>query len=125
MSESWVNHGLIALDPTDTEKWVKKDISEGERRLMVAVLKDAIECFQKHALARSPGEQELLRKEEEWFFSRKDRKEPLSFENICEALQLDPDYIRQGLLHWKKMKRQRTTWTAVGARRREAWRMVR
>jgi len=108
MSESWVNHGLVALDPRDTEKWVKKDISEGERRLMAAVLKDAIECFQKHALARSPGEQHLLKEEEEWFFSSKVRKEPpLSFENICEALQLDPDYIRRGLLSWKTEKFKR------------------
>ena len=100
MSRSWVD--LIALDPTDAEKWVKKDISEGEQRLMVAVMKDAIDCFQSYALARSPWEQDLFKKEEEWFFSRKDRKEPFPFEIICEALQLDPDYIRRGLLVWKQ-----------------------
>jgi hypothetical protein len=108
MSESWVNYGLIALDPTDTEKWVRKDIHEGERRLMVAVLKNAIECFQKHASARGLGEEELFRKEEEWFFSRKDRKEHLSFGYICEALELDPDYIRRGLLLWKQSARCRS-----------------
>ena len=27
-----------------------------------------------------------------------------SFENICETLQLHPDYIRQGLMGWKEAK---------------------
>jgi hypothetical protein len=27
-----------------------------------------------------------------------------SFENVCEHLQLDPSYIRQGLVRWKADK---------------------
>ena len=37
----------------------------------------------------------ILEKNSDWFFS---------FENICETLQLHPDYIRQGLICWKEAK---------------------
>ena len=44
-----VAHGWVALDPVDTgviEKLFKKDIHEGEKELMLAVLQDAVECVQ-------------------------------------------------------------------------------
>jgi len=31
------------------------------------------------------------------WFSSPDRSEPFSFENVCDALRLDPDYVRRGL----------------------------
>jgi hypothetical protein len=103
MERPRVTYRPAVLDPTDNEKWLRKDICEGEERLMIAVLKDAVDCFQNCVLAQNPREQELLRQEEEWFLE-KDSKEPFSFENICETLQLDPDYLRQGLMSWKKAK---------------------
>jgi hypothetical protein len=29
-----------------------------------------------------------------------DRKWPFSFENVCEILKLDIDYVRHGLIRW-------------------------
>ena len=37
-----------------------------------------------------------------------------SFENICETLQLNPGYIRRGLLVWKQAKRQSHSVTNKG-----------
>ncbi len=73
---------------------------EPERRLVVALLQDAVECFQKHLFARDRKKRQLFRDAEEWICST-DRTWPFSFENVCEVLQLDPDYVRQGLLAWK------------------------
>ena len=101
-----VSHGCVALDPTDIgviEKLFKKNIREREERLMLAVLESAVEDFQKYVLARKPSGKKLFQQAEEWFLE-KDSDDLFSFENICETLQLHPDYIRQGLLRWKEAK---------------------
>ena len=77
------------------ESVYKKNIREGEERLMLAVLESAVEDFQKYVLARKPRGKQLFQHAEEWFLDR-DSDELFSFENICDTLQLHPDYIRQG-----------------------------
>jgi hypothetical protein len=72
---------------------------DGERRLMLAVLMDAVRLtrsLQARAMHRHlplVKEQELHR-ELSWFFSS-DRSHPFAFENICDALGLNADYIRR------------------------------
>ena len=70
---------------------------------MLAVLDNAIECFQKYVLAQRERERRLFREAEEWILER-NSDWFFSFENICETLELYPDYIRQGLLCWKEAK---------------------
>jgi hypothetical protein len=70
---------------------------------MLAVLESAVEDFQKYALARHPSGKKLFQQAEEWFLE-KDSDELFSFSNICETLQLHPDYIRQGLMAWKEAR---------------------
>jgi hypothetical protein len=104
--QALVAHGWVALDPADTgviEKLFKKDIRDGEKKLMLAVLASAIEHFQKYVLARKPSGKMRFQEAEEWFLG-KDSDGLFSFENICQTLQLHPDYIRQGLLRWKEAK---------------------
>jgi len=106
--QALVAHGWIALDPADTgviEKLFKKDIREGEEKLMLAVLADAIDHFQKHVVAKDEKGRKLFQEAEEWFLE-KDSDGLFSFEYVCDTLQLRPDYIRQGLLSWKKAKRK-------------------
>lgn len=105
--QALVAHGWVALDPADTgviEKLFKKDIREGEEKLMLAVLASAIEHFQKHVLSKDEKGRELFQEAEEWFLE-KDSDQLFSFEYICETLGLHPDYLRQGLLSWKEAKR--------------------
>ena len=101
-----VTNGWISLDPADMgliEAVYKKTIREGEERLMLAVLENAVEYFQKYVLARKPSGKKLFQQAEEWFLE-KDSDELFSFENICETLQLYPHYIRQGLMVWKEAR---------------------
>ena len=98
----------ISFDPLDgeiIERLSKKDIREGEEKLMLAVLASAIEHFQKHVLAKDEKGRELFQEAEEWFLE-KDSDQLFSFEYICETLGLHPDYLRQGLLSWKEAKRK-------------------
>jgi hypothetical protein len=75
-----------------------------ERVLMLAVLQDAVACFQEHILAKCKRKQSLHREAEEWI-ANSDRSYLFSFENVCEMLGLDASYMRQGLLRWKRTVR--------------------
>ena len=104
--QALVAHGWIVLDPADIgliESVYKKSLREGEERLMLAVLESAVEDFQKYVLARNLRGKKLFQQAEAWFLE-KNSDELFSFENICETLQLHPDYIRQGLMVWKEAK---------------------
>ena len=78
----------------------QKAPAEGERRLMLAVLGDAIECFQKHLWATDRQHRGLHDEAELWFLA----DEPgwlFSFVSICEACDINPAFLREGLLAWK------------------------
>ena len=67
---------------------------QGEKRLLLAMLEDAVHCFQTYLLARKPHERRLFQEAEEWIDSR-DSQWFFSFENICHYLQKDPCSIRE------------------------------
>jgi hypothetical protein len=79
----------------------KKVPQEPEYRLIVAVLQDAIECFQKHLFARDQKARHLFEDAAEWLASD-DREWPYSFISICEVLDLNPAYLRSGLQTWQE-----------------------
>lgn len=72
---------------------------DGERRLMLAVLIDAVRAVNSQTLTTTPDlrvHREILR-ERGWFQSN-DRTELFSFANICDSLGLNADYIRRCVL---------------------------
>jgi hypothetical protein len=73
---------------------------DGERRLMVAVLEDAVDVYRKKCTARDRRSRELFEEAEAWIEST-DRTWLFSFENICDVLGIDADYLRRGLRAWK------------------------
>jgi hypothetical protein len=79
----------------------RKGAQEPERRLAVAILQDAVECFQKHVRSRDRKARQLFLDAEEWIRDE-DRSWPFSFENICELLHINSEYLRRGLLAWKE-----------------------
>ena len=72
-----------------------------ERLLMVAVLEDAIVCFQDNIAATCNRQRALYRDAEEWILDN-GYSYLFSFENVCEALDYDAAYLRQGLMRWKE-----------------------
>ena len=71
-----------------------------ERRLMLAVLEDAIDCFQKYAHTSDLRGRQLFAESYEWIMSP-DKRWLFSFENICQIVDMNADYIRQGLSRWR------------------------
>ncbi len=68
---------------------------------MMAMLEDAVACFQKYVSAQKTKEKAIFKEVEEWFWE-KDSDWFFSFENVAENLGMDPDYIRKGLSEWKE-----------------------
>ena len=66
---------------------------------MVAVLEDAIRVFCKNTGVHTTRARRLFDETAEWFESS-DVSWPFSFENICDALVLDPAWIRGLLGRW-------------------------
>jgi len=67
---------------------------------MLAVLEDALDCFQKYAIARDGHGQQLFDEAQHWITSN-DRGWFFSYENICETLEINPEYLRRGLETWR------------------------
>lgn len=72
-----------------------------EKRLMLAVLEDAVGAFQKYVNASNRRARRLFVEAEEWFESR-EMDSPFAFENVCEALNLEAEYVRRGLRSWRE-----------------------
>lgn len=70
---------------------------EGEKRLMIAVFKDAVECLEKYRSARNGVGKELYDNAIEWI-ANGGTEWLFSFDNICGLLGFDPDYTRAFLL---------------------------
>jgi hypothetical protein len=74
---------------------------EPEKKLMLAILEDAVACFQKYLFARDGKGKALHQEAGEWI-AGKSGNGIFSFDSVCEMLGLDPDYLRQGLAAWKR-----------------------
>ena len=70
---------------------------EGEKRLMLAILKDAVECLEKYRRSRTPIGRELYENALAWVEDR-GTDWLFSFSNICDLLGFDPDYLREFIL---------------------------
>jgi hypothetical protein len=78
----------------------RRSLFDGERRLMVAILEDAVEVYRKQAGATDRKRRQLFEDAESWIESA-DTKWIFSFENICDVLGIHSAYLRKGLRAWK------------------------
>lgn len=67
-----------------------------EIRLIAAVLQDAIDCYLKYYSAKTRRGKRIFTEAAQWIFTQDDDW-LFGFDNICEMLKLDPDYIRRVL----------------------------
>jgi hypothetical protein len=81
----------------------RKTLLQPEKKLMLAILEDAVNCFQDHHWARCGKSKQLFDETQEWIFGANDWV--FGFENVCSALGFDPEYIRVGLARWREKRR--------------------
>ena len=70
------------------------------KRLMLAVLEDAVRCYQTYANSRSRAQRRRFVEAEGWLMDRK-ADGAFAFETICETLGIDPNCLREGLRQWR------------------------
>src|SRR5215213_2443273 len=74
---------------------------EPEKRLMLAVLAEAVYCFQDNYPAQHGKRKQLFDSAQQWFFTG-NGDWLFSFENICSVLDFNPGYVRRGLAQWRE-----------------------
>jgi hypothetical protein len=70
------------------------------KRLMLAVLEDAMRCYQTYGNSRNRSQRRLFLEAEGWLMDRKGDG-PFAFETVCETLGIDPNCLREGLRRWR------------------------
>jgi|HubBroStandDraft_5_1064220.scaffolds.fasta_scaffold47814_1 hypothetical protein len=73
------------------------------KRLMLAILEDALRCLQKYAAAKSGARRLMYWEAEQWLYSEGGNA-LFSFTMVCETLGIEPEYLRSGLLQWRRMQ---------------------
>lgn len=68
----------------------------GEERLMLAILKDAVDCIERYCYGHRAGSRPDYEAALAWVRTR-DAVWLFSFENICLELDLNPDRLRSSL----------------------------
>jgi len=108
------------IDPVITDQFFghfSNPSSAGpEKELFAAVLADAFDCYCKYSRSRKQGEIRLFQEAQEWIFAENEDS-PLSFVSVCDALTLNPKYLRQKLLDHKNRGVARMEKSASNPRR--------
>ncbi len=68
-----------------------------EQRLMIAILEDAIYCFERFYGARDTSSRRQFRDAQDWLMNEPHCR-PFSFEHVCFILGLDAAAVREVLL---------------------------
>jgi len=67
---------------------------------MVAILADALDCYQKHMITSNVRRRKLFRDADRWIHS--EEYWVFSFRNICEVLGLDAQALREQARRWRR-----------------------
>jgi hypothetical protein len=81
----------------------RREFPEPESRLMLVVLQDALRCLDKYALTRNSNGKTLFQETEAWVFATNEDW-VFSFNNVCEALGFNPEYVRKRVMQWQTGK---------------------
>ena len=107
MYETYVTAGeLFAQDAVLPEQFYDEARSkelEPERRLMLAILTDAVRCYQTGVAVPGGTRSQVFAEAENWLFHTP-QKTPFSYEDVCGALEIDPAYLRKGLRRWRAQR---------------------
>jgi hypothetical protein len=105
----------------------EEGLGGGERKLMAAILSDGIEAYIAQCTNPLAARRKPINDAREWV-ETEDEAYVFSFDNVCEALGINPRYLRIGLLRyvagvgegrirgenpktaWKKIRRPRKRW---------------
>lgn len=96
--EAWSVAHNDTLIPAEYQDQRQRSQLDPEKRLMLAILRDAVACYRRNAGTQLGKRRRLFLEVETWIEDH--RSDCLfSFRNICDTLGIDPDYLTRGLFH--------------------------
>jgi hypothetical protein len=108
----------VAAEYYDTYR--RREPLEPEKELMLALLQDAVHCYRKYSAACDRAGRERFREAQSWIMDTS-TEGIFAFENVCDVLGIDPDYVRKGLRQWSEKQAAQSKFTrGEGLRRRAA-----
>jgi hypothetical protein len=105
VSEMAENNFIITTDDTSADTstvqqyfdmFRRGEHLEPEKSLLAAILEDAVQEYRKYSRAHDANGKKRFREVEEWIM-RGGNDWIFSFDNVCDLLGLDPEYVRRGL----------------------------
>ncbi len=98
-----IERGLFEPDVLIPEQVARRRRAalSGEKRLMLAVIENALDCYQKYIEATDRIGRTLFMEAAAWMESTSN-DDIFSFENISETLDINPEYFRRGVAAWHK-----------------------
>jgi len=91
----------------------------GEQRLMLALLADALNVYQKGAVSGLTQLRRLYVEAERWILADRTDGNALSFATVCDALSINSWLLRRRILDWKhsvSRQRGRQPWSRMSLR---------
>jgi hypothetical protein len=92
----------------------RRSALSSEKRLMLAVLENALDDYQKYIVAQDRVGRALFAEAAAWI-ARTSNDDIFSFEQISETLDIDPSYFRRGVAAWHQRLLAAPRCTADGA----------
>jgi hypothetical protein len=92
------NHGQVILPDQLLSR--RHGEQQSLRRLMIALLEEAIGTYQKNLFAGNRAGRELFREAESWLMTEGETS-GLRFDDVCGVVDIDPDYVRRALRAWR------------------------
>jgi len=101
---------LETLEPRLPARLIEGHVGEvgasGERRLMIALLADALGDFRRYVTPLTRRHARLFKESEAWFLGDMDGT-AVPFPYVCEVLGLNASYFRSKLRAWRDRQRAR------------------
>jgi len=106
-SEQIGNERALPVFPTDIltidqflDAHVRGSHLAPEKTLLLAVLRDAVSCFQENFRASDKRKKRSFLEINDWIMAE-DTGYIFSFVNVCNTLNVSPSYLRRGLMRWR------------------------
>lgn len=96
---------LFSNDVTDTEHFTQKRslvFESPDHRMRFRILEEAFDDYTKNIAQEKNAQKRLFAEVFDWFFNEHNSSWPCSFVTICQLFDLDPGYIRKGIILWTK-----------------------
>lgn len=92
--------GVLVPDMITHAQYYSSPTASPSHRLLLAVLEDAIHCYQQHCRATRGSRRRLFLEAKEWLFDSNSTAF-MSCRTVCESLGIEPAQLRRSLREWR------------------------